>query len=83
MQLYNLKDSLPLRNGAEGDFKEFSKDFNPDDYDGKDGVDFILEKTKNASTIIVAIGKLTNIALALKKDPYFAEHTKIVWLGSN
>ncbi len=32
---------------------------------------------------MVAVGKLTNIALALKKDPSFSKRTKIVWLGSN
>ncbi len=83
MQLCNLKDSLPLLNGAEGNLKEITENFNPADFDGKDGVDFMLEETKKDSVIIVAVGKLTNIALALKKDPSFAERTKIVWLGSN
>lgn len=83
MQLCNLKDSLPLLNGAEGNFKEISENFDPANYDGKAGVDFMLEETKNDDVIIVAVGKLTNIALALKKDPSFAERTKIVWLGSN
>lgn len=83
MQLCNLKDSLPLLKGAEGNFKEISENFNPDDFDGQEGVDFMLEETKKDSLIIVAVGKLTNIALALKKDPSFAERTKIVWLGSN
>ena len=83
MQLCNLKDSLPLLNGAEGNFKEISENFNHDDYDGKDGVDFMLEETKKEDVVIVAVGKLTNIALALKKDPSFAERTKVVWLGSN
>ncbi len=46
-------------------------------------MDFILEETKKDSIIVVAVGKLTNIALALKKDPSFAKRTKIVWLGSN
>lgn len=83
MQLCNLKDSLPLLNGAEGNFQEISKDFDPDTYDGKEGVDFMLEETKKDSVIIVAVGKLTNIALALKKDPSFAQRTNVVWLGSN
>lgn len=83
MQLCNLKDSLPLLNGAEGNFAGISKKFNPDAYDGKDGVDFMLNETKEDSVIIVAVGKLTNIALALKKDPSFAERTSIIWLGSN
>lgn len=83
MQLCNLKDSLPLLKGAEGNFEEISKNFDPDAYDGKEGVDFMLKQTKEDSVIIVAVGKLTNIALALKKDPSFAERTAIVWLGSN
>lgn len=83
MQLCNLKDSLPLLKGAEGNFKTISKDFDPDAYDGQEGVDFMLEETQKDSVIIVAVGKLTNIALALKKDPGFAERTTIVWLGSN
>jgi len=83
MQLCNLKDSLPLLKGAEGNFKEISENFDPTKYDGQDGVDFMLEETKKDSVIIVAVGKLTNIALALKKDPSFAKRTKIVWLGSN
>ena len=83
MQLCNLRDSLPLLNGAEGNFKAISESFDANDFDGKDGVDFMLEETKKDSVIIVAVGKLTNVALALKKDPSFAERTKIVWLGSN
>ncbi len=83
MQLCNLKEAVPLLKGAEGNFKEISTDFDPDTYDGQDGVDFILEETKKDSIIVVAVGKLTNIALALKKDPSFAQRTKIVWLGSN
>ncbi|MBM1105543.1 nucleoside hydrolase [Aurantibacter crassamenti] len=83
MQLCNMKDSLPLLKGAEGNFKEIAENFNPSEYDGKDGVDFMLEQTKKDSVIIVAVGKLTNIALAIKKDPSFTERTKIVWLGSN
>lgn len=83
MQLCNLKGVVPLLKGAEGNFKEITEDFNPAAYDGQDGVDFILNETLKDSTIIVAVGKLTNIALALKKDPSFAERTKIIWLGSN
>ncbi|MFK7811842.1 MAG: nucleoside hydrolase [Maribacter sp.] len=83
MQLCNLKDSLPLLQGAEGNFKEISENFNPSEYDGKAGVDFMLEETKKDSVVIVAVGKLTNIALAIKKDSTFVNRTKIVWLGSN
>ncbi len=83
MQLCNLKGAVPLLKGAEGNFNEISQNFDPDHFDGKAGVDFILEETKIDSVTVVAVGKLTNIALALKKDPTFAQRTKIVWLGSN
>ncbi len=83
LQLCNLRDSLPLLKGAEGNFGEISKNLDSPDYDGHEGVNFMLEETKKDSLIIVAVGKLTNIALALKKDPSFAKRTKIVWLGSN
>jgi inosine-uridine nucleoside N-ribohydrolase len=32
---------------------------------------------------LLPIGKLTNVALALKKDPAIASKVRIVWLGSN
>ena len=83
LQLCNLKDSIPLLKGANGNFQEIAASFEPEDYDGREGVDFLLESTKKDSIIIVAVGKLTNIALALKKDPSFAKRTSIVWLGSN
>lgn len=83
MQLCNLKGAVPLLKGAEANFQEIATDFDPSDFDGQVGVDFILEETKKDSVTVVAVGKLTNIALALKKDPSFAGRTKIIWLGSN
>lgn len=83
LQLANLKGRIPLLKGANGNFEEISEGFDPADYDGKEGVDFILEETQKDSVVIVAVGKLTNIALALKKDPTLAQRTTIVWLGSN
>jgi hypothetical protein len=83
LKLCDLDDPVPLLKGADGNFAEISKDFDPNEFDGKTGVDFILQATKKDSVVIIAVGKLTNIALALKKDPSFAERTKIVWLGSN
>ncbi len=83
LQLCNLKDSVPLLKGANGNFADIAANFNPEGYDGQEAVDFILEATKKEDVLVVAVGKLTNIALALKKDPSFANRTKIVWLGSN
>jgi inosine-uridine nucleoside N-ribohydrolase len=31
----------------------------------------------------LAVGKLTNVALALKKDPSITQRIRVVWLGSN
>ncbi len=83
MKLCNLNNEVPLLKGANGSFSDISTEWNPEEYDGQEGVDVILEATKKDTVVIIAVGKLTNIALALKKDPSFAERTKIVWLGSN
>lgn len=83
MKLCNLNQDIPILKGANGSFTEITNEWNPNDFDGQEGVDQILEATKQDTVIIIAVGKLTNIALALKKDPSFAERTKIVWLGSN
>lgn len=83
LKLCNLSNEVPLLKGANGNFSDISNVWNPEEYDGQKGVDHILEATKKDSLVIIAVGKLTNIALALKKDPSFAERAKIVWLGSN
>lgn len=83
LQLYNLQDSIPLLKGANtglSDILEISDSVN---FDGKAAVDFILEKTKKDTLVLIAVGKLTNIALALKIDPLLAKRTRVVWLGSN
>jgi purine nucleosidase len=83
MQLCNLKGAVPLLKGAEKNFDAIAQTFDPMAFDGQEAVDFLLESTKTDTLVIVAVGKLTNVALALKKDPSFAERTKVVWLGSN
>ena len=83
LQLCNLLGKIPLLNGANASFLEIQQNWNPEDYDGQEAVDKLLELTRKDNVSIIAVGKLTNIALALKKDPGFAKRTKIVWLGSN
>jgi len=47
-------------------------------------VDKIIEiANKNNKTIILAIGAITNIALAIKKAPEIINKIKVVWLGGN
>ena len=83
LQLCNLLGKVPLLNGANASFEEIGQNWNQNEYDGQEAVDQMLELTREGDVIIMAVGKLTNIALALKKDPDFAKRTKIVWLGSN
>ena len=33
--------------------------------------------------IIIAVGKLTNVALALEKEPSISKNIRLVWLGAN
>ena len=83
LQLCNLDRQIPLLKGANGSFREISESWDPKNFDGIKAVDHMLEKTKGEYIDIIAVGKLTNIALALKKDPDFANRTRIIWLGSN
>ncbi len=47
-------------------------------------VDKIIEiANKNDKTIILAIGAITNVALAIKKSPEIISKIKVVWLGGN
>ena len=83
LQLCNAEDKVRLIKGANSGFSEITKVWNPEDFDGKEAVDAILNSTRKEDVIVVAVGKLTNIALALKKEPDFAKRTRVVWLGSN
>lgn len=47
-------------------------------------VDKIIEiALKNNKTYILAIGAITNIALAIKKEPEIIDKIEIIWLGGN
>lgn len=55
-----------------------------DSEDNNAAVDKIIEiATKNEKTTILAIGAITNIALAIKKAPHIINKIKVVWLGGN
>ncbi len=83
MQLCNLDEDVSLLKGANGSFTDIESSWDPEQFDGREAVDYLIEATKEDEITIIAVGKLTNIALALKKDPGFAQRTRIVWLGSN
>ena len=86
MQLCGVYGSIPLLTGAQGAFEEIRPFINEPDFDGHEAVDFIIEQSmrdRNQELILLPVGKLTNIALALLKEPRIAERVRIVWLGSN
>jgi len=49
-----------------------------------DAVDKIIEiALKNDKTYIMAIGAITNVALAIKKEPKIIEKIEVIWLGGH
>ncbi|MCA1758320.1 MAG: nucleoside hydrolase [Bacteroidales bacterium] len=82
----NLYGEIPLKTGANGSFEEIKNHIDKPGFDGHEAVDFIIEQamqSRNQKLVLLPVGKLTNIALALMKEPAIAEKVKIVWLGSN
>jgi purine nucleosidase len=77
---------IPLKTGANGSFEDIKGHIGKPGFDGHEAVDFIIEeamKERDQKLVLLPVGKLTNIALALLKEPAIAERVTIVWLGSN
>ncbi|SHG16015.1 Inosine-uridine nucleoside N-ribohydrolase [Fodinibius roseus] len=86
LKLCKSFQKVPLKKGANGTFGEIQDQVNNSDFDGASAVNFIIEEAlaeKEHELILLAVGKLTNIALALKKEPAVASNARLVWLGSN
>ncbi|MBK8501001.1 MAG: nucleoside hydrolase [Saprospiraceae bacterium] len=86
IKLCKSENTIPLYNGADGNFLDIEKNLSQPDFDGHEAVDFIIEEALNhrdGKLVLIPVGKLTNIALALKKEPKIIDHIRIVWLGSN
>ena len=86
LRLCDVADRVPLYRGAEGNFDTILPNIHQDNFDGHEAVDFIIEAAKrqrNNKLVVIAIGKLTNVALALAKEPETAHMIRLVWLGSN
>lgn len=76
----------PLLKGAQNSFEEIRHHLNREDFDGYEAVNFIIEealKKREDKLVLLPVGKLTNIALALEKEPAIADNVRIIWLGSN
>ncbi len=81
-----LYGKIPLLTGADGSYEEIKDKIGLPSFDGHEAVDFIIEqamKERSQKLVLLPVGKLTNIALALRKEPAIADRIRIVWLGSN
>ncbi len=79
-------DTLPVLKGADLSFQDILPTMDSLTYDGKAAVDLIIAQAHQPSEeklLVLAVGKLSNIALAVAKDPSVAERIRLVWLGSN
>ncbi len=85
MKFCKADGKIPLKLGANANFVDIRDSLHLPKFDGYEAVNSIIETVRNApdTIILLAVGKLTNIALALKKAPEIKNKIKIVWLGSN
>jgi len=86
VNLVGWKDKVRVIKGANGDFEEIRSQLNQKEFDGSEAVDFIIQeamKERKETLVLLPVGKLTNVALALEKEPAIAKKIRIVWLGAN
>ena len=86
LKLCNVSGKVPLLKGANAGFSQIADQTSAATFDGSEAVNFIIQQaqaTTGQPLVILAVGKLTNVALALKKDPAIASKIRVVWLGSN
>jgi len=87
MKLCGALEKVPIFKGADGSFQKIENNLNNPCFDGFMAVDYIIKEaskyTSENKLVILAVGKLTNIALAVKKEPAITNNIRLVWLGSN
>ncbi|MCK5067556.1 MAG: nucleoside hydrolase [Bacteroidales bacterium] len=86
VDLVGWKEKVTVLKGANGNFPEIRKQLDQQEFDGSEAVDFIIEeaiKKRKEPLVLLPVGKLTNVALALEKEPAIAKRIRIVWLGAN
>jgi len=86
VRLCKLHPQLKVLKGASASFDEIKDHVDEEDFDGAEAVNHIIERAHAESErqlVLLPVGKLTNIALALEKDPSIIPKIKVVWLGSN
>ena len=87
VHLCGVSGQFPVISGANGSYEEIKDHLDEPDFDGHKAVDFIIEKAletpEGEKLLLIPVGKLTNITLALEKEPAIINRVKIAWLGSN
>lgn len=86
VRLCSMHSKINIYKGASGSYEEIKDAVHEQEFDGFEAVNFIIERAKvkdGRRLVLLPVGKLTNIALALKKDPSIASNIRIVWLGTN
>ena len=86
VNLVGWKEKVDVIKGANGDFTEIREHLSEKEFDGSEAVDFIIQeamKKRKEKLVLLPVGKLTNVALALEKEPSIAKKVRIVWLGAN
>jgi len=86
VDLVGWKGRVEVFKGANANFKEIQDQLDQSGFDGSAAVDFIIgeaRKKRAQPLVLIPVGKLTNVALALEKEPSIASRIRIVWLGSN
>lgn len=86
IKLFDLEDEIPLFMGADKSYEEIAPTIYQTNFDGQPAVDFIIQeavKVTDEKLILAPVGKLTNIALALLKEPKIIDKVRVVWLGAN
>lgn len=86
VKLCNLYPRYKVYTGANGEFEGIKDQVKQATFDGVEAVNLIIHRAHAAGDrrlVLLPVGKLTTIALALKKDPTIIPKVRIVWLGSN
>ncbi len=87
VELCGLQETVPVLAGADANFETIQQHLDSDNFDGAAAVNFIIEHAERASAdeplLLLPVGKLTNIALAIEKNPAIIANIKVLWLGSN
>lgn len=80
------KSEIPLYKGANSVYDSINHSLSNENFDGYSAVNYIISEAKKYTKeklVIIAVGKLTNVALAVKKDSSIINNIRLVWLGSN